>query len=375
MTDFASRLKALTSEPSRDTPADPHRLARVERTGDEMTGQGAAIRATLAAASASIRGIAERADRFGIDRIVIAGCGDSWFAGAAVRHALETMTGLPVEAAQALDFAVYGSSTANARTLAIGISSGGNTPAVMRALQAASAHGAFAVGISNTPDSPILTQFDAGLIVHATRKGWPTQSTSATMALITALGAELRTDTGDATMRDAIKAELSRLPDTMDRLCHDLDTQMRRVAERFAASGLMLFAGLGPNFAAAAIGAAKVRELSPIHAYAIPLEEYHHYRSQKAGDPLFLLATDPASAERALDTALVGEAVGGRIVAVLSEAAPDIEARVEEVVRIPATLPALTALLSIVPLHLFAYHFAKARAALQLGAPQALPSA
>jgi len=50
MTDFASRLKALTSEPSRDTPADPHRLARVERTGDEMTGQGAAIRATLAAA-------------------------------------------------------------------------------------------------------------------------------------------------------------------------------------------------------------------------------------------------------------------------------------------------------------------------------------
>jgi glucosamine--fructose-6-phosphate aminotransferase (isomerizing) len=285
------------------------------------------------------------------------------------------MTGLPVEAAQALDFAAYGASAANARTLAIGISSGGNTPAVMRALQAASARGAFAVGISNTPDSPILTQFDAGLIVHATRKGWPTQSTSATMALITALGAELRTDAGDATMRDTIKAELSLLPDTMDRLCRDLDAQMRRVAERFAASGLMLFAGLGPNFAAAAIGAAKVRELSPIHAYAIPLEEYHHYRSQKAGDPLFLLASDPASAERALDTALVGEAVGGRIVAVLSEAAPDIESRVEEVVRLPATLPALTALLSIVPLHLFAYHFAKARAALQLGAPQALPGA
>ena len=108
----------------------------------------------------------------------------------------------------------------------------------------------------------------------------------------------------------------------MDRLCRDLDGQMRGVAERFAASGLMLFAGLGPNFAAAAIGAAKVRELSPIHAYAIPLEEYHHYRSQKAGDSLFLLASDPASAERALDTALVGEAVGGRIVAVLSEAAP-----------------------------------------------------
>ncbi|EWY40880.1 hypothetical protein N825_33660 [Skermanella stibiiresistens SB22] len=375
MTDFASRLKALTSEPSRDTATDPNRLARVERTGTEMTGQGTAIRATLAAASGAIQEIAERANRCHVDRIVIAGCGDSWFAGAAVRHALETMTGLPVEAAQALDFAAYGSSAANARTLAIGISSGGNTPAVMRALQAAAARGAFAVGISNTPDSPILNQFDGGLIVHATRKGWPTQSTSATMALLVALGAELRTDAGDATARATIKSELARLPGMMDQLCADLDGQMKAVAERFAAANLMLFAGLGPNLAAAAIGAAKVRELSPIHAYAIPLEEYHHYRSQKAGDPLFLIATDAASAERALDTALVGEAVGGRIVAVLSHAAPDIEARVEEVVRVPATPPALAALLSVVPLHLFAYHFAKARAALQLGAPQSSPSA
>jgi glucosamine--fructose-6-phosphate aminotransferase (isomerizing) len=365
MTDFSSRLKSLTAEPSRDTANDAARLGRVDRTRTELFGQGRAIRETLAEAQPVLASLAGRLSGRGIERIVIAGCGDSWFAGLGVRHAIEAMTGVPVEAAQALDFAAYGVATPG--TLAIGISSGGNTPAVMQALNRAKAGGAFCIGISNTPASPILTDFDAALMVHATRKGWPTQSTNATMALLVALGAAI-SETSAA--RDAILAELGGLPDIIDGLCGDLDAQMQAIAGKWAAADLVLFAGLGPNFAAAAIGAAKLRELSPVHAFAIPLEEYHHYRSQKAGDPIVVVATDPASAERALDTALVAEEVGGPLLAILSSGHAEIERRAAATVLLPDVETGLAAMVAIVPLHLLAFHFAKARAARGLGAPR-----
>jgi glucosamine--fructose-6-phosphate aminotransferase (isomerizing) len=274
----------------------------------------------------------------------------------AVRHAFEALLGLPCEAVQALEFAAYG--TAGADTLVIGISAGGNTPAVMAALHMARARGALAIGISNAPGSPILTAFDAGLVVHATRRGWPTQSSTATMALLIALAA------GIAGKRH----DLAGLAGLLDTLPATVDAEMRDIAASIAARPLLLFAGLGPNFAAASIGAAKIRELSPIHAMAFPLEELHHYRTPKAGDVLVLVATDPPSLERALDTALVSESRGGHIIALLSADAPDIAARVQAVVRLPPVDPMLSAFPSMVALHLLAYHFARARDALGLGA-------
>jgi glucosamine--fructose-6-phosphate aminotransferase (isomerizing) len=367
MTDFATRLNSLTAEPSRDTADDPARLARVERTRVELFGQGAAIRATLAAAEAPLAEIAARLAGRTIERIVVAGCGDSWFAGLAMRHALERLTGRPAEGVQALDYAAYGAAVAGPGTLVVGISSGGNTPAVMAALTAAAAGGAFTIGVSNTPGSPITTDFDAALLVEATRRGWPTQSTNATMALLVALGAAIAPE---SPVCPALRAELATLPDIVDRLCVALDAPLRATAAVWAPADLVLFTGLGPNFAAAAIGAAKLRELSPVHGFALPLEEYHHYRSQKAGDPIVVVATDPASVERALDTALVAEHVGGPLLAILAAPAPEIERRAAAVVRLPAVSPALAPMLSILPLHHLAHHFAVARAGLGLGAPR-----
>lgn len=368
--DFSARLASLTAEPSRDTAGDPHRLARVERTRAEMMQQGSAIAATLAAQGPALAQVAATIAARRIRRIVVTGCGDSWFAAMGVRHAFERLTGLPFEAAQALDFACYGSATCDAASLVVGISAGGNTPAVMAALGAARARGAYALGVSNTPGSPILTQFDAGLVVSAARTGWPTQSTSATMALLIALAQRL----APGALADQLGLDIDALVPRLDRLSSQLDATMQAIAEDICGAQLVLFTGLGPNLAAAHIGAAKIKELAPIHALALPLEEYHHYRTQKPGDPLFLIATDPASAERALDTALVSQSRAGYTVAMLAEPAPEIEARVQHVVRLPPVSATLAALVASLPLHLFAYHFAKARDARGLGT-SARPSA
>jgi len=360
------RVAALMAEPSRDDALDPRRRARVELTRAEMMAQGAAIATTRAMAQDALREIAARLAARALRRVVITGCGDSWFVGIGVRHAWEASTGWPVEAAQALDFAAYGSATVEAHTLVIGLSAGGNTPAVMGALRAAQARGAFTIGVSNTPDSPVLRAFDGALVVHATRKGWPTQSSTATMALLIDLACAVVPDAG--AVQETLARGLDAIPALVDGVAATLDAQMASLAQKLAPVGIILFTGLGPNLATAAFGAAKVKELSPIHALALPLEEYHHYRSQKRGDPIFVVATDPASRARALDTLLVSRAIGGHGIAVLAGTDDDLAGVGDHVVTVPAVPPSLAALVASVPLHLFAYHFAMARFARGLGA-------
>ena len=368
MTDYSERLRMLTAEPSSDHAGDPHRLARVARTRGEMMAQGVAISTTLAEAADPISRIVVRLRERAIRQVVVAGCGDSWHVGAGVAHAWESLAHMPMRAVQALDYACYGAAVADAQTLVIGISSGGSTPAVLAALRAARQRGAFTLGISNTAGSQVLAEADAALIVHASRKGWPTQSSTATMALLIRLAQSL------AGHARALKlgSALAELPGMVDMLTQSLDARVALIASEIAAARLLLFTGLGPNYAAAAMGAAKIKELSPIHAVALPLEEYHHYRSQKARDPLVLVVTDPASQERALDTALVSQAASGWTVAVVADDLPEITSRVQHTIRVPSVPPELVALVSTIPLHLFAYHFALARDALGLGYPSAL---
>jgi glutamine---fructose-6-phosphate transaminase (isomerizing) len=364
MTDFSQRLAALTTEHSRDEAGDPNRLARIERTRIEMMNQGSAIAKTVRAEANAIETLARFLRGREIRRVVVTGCGDSWFIGAGVRHAFERLIGVPFEAAQALEYAAYGAQAADPTTLVVGVSAGGDTPAVLSALERSRKGGAITVGISNRVGSAILKEFDAGLVVHATRSGWPTQSSTAAMALLIRLAERW----APPSRREGPGTALDVLSGLVDKLAVALDDQMATLGRELAAARLILFAGLGPNLAAASFGAAKIRELAPIHAFALPLEEYHHYRTQKRGDPLFLIATDWASRERALDTALISQRVGGRTIAILADDIPEIERRIDHVVRVPPVDPILSAIVSSIPLHLFAYHFAKARDVLETGA-------
>jgi glucosamine--fructose-6-phosphate aminotransferase (isomerizing) len=348
--DYSARLAALRSEPSTDAPGDPARLLRIGRTRKEMLVQGAAIATTLASEAEAVAALAQVLQTRRIDRVVIAGCGDSWHVGSLVRPALEQCFGVPVEAAQAFDFAHYATARCGPGTLVFGLSSGGNTPAVMAALASARARGAFAIGVSNTVGSPVLQKFDSGLLVHATRRGWPTQSSTAAAALLLAIGAAF-----------ANADLLGALPTLTDATLAMLDAPMAAIAQRWAPAREFFLTGAGPYLGAAAIGAAKLRELSPIHAHAMPLEEIHHYRLPKAGDHLVILAPDAESRERAFDTALVAHAVGARTVALLGAPDPELEALVEAAVLLPESPLDTRPILACLPLHLFAWHFALAR--------------
>lgn len=367
MTDHADRFRRLRAEPSSDDGGDPARAARVARTGVEARGQPEAIQATLTRGRSVNDALAKIFKGRRIARVVITGCGDSWIVGMAAKLGWERLLRAPLEAAEAFDYANYGATLSDAESLVIGLSAGGSTQIVLDALDRAKAQGAMTVGVSNTAGSAILTRYDGALLIEAERKGWPTQSSTAAIALLLDLAAALSEN-------QPMRADLDALPALVARTLEACDPLAKEIGEKYARARLVLFAGAGPHYAPAAFGAAKIKELGPIHAYAQPLEEMHHYRAQKQGDLLFLIAPDQASHARALDTAIVAKGVGGELVALVPEDETEIAALADHVFRLPPVDDALAPLLYSTPIHLFAFHFATARLALGLGAPPPFPT-
>ncbi|MEM1340787.1 MAG: SIS domain-containing protein, partial [Pseudomonadota bacterium] len=171
----------------------------------------------------------------------------------------------------------------------------------------------------------------------------------------------------DATaLTDALEA----LPEQVDAVSNAHYENAKSVGKTLARADLILMTGAGPFFAPAEFGTAKLRELAPIHAYAFPLEEYHHYRSQKAGDPMFIVAGDDASHARAVETAVMSRGVDGFCVALVPEGETEIADLADITWHLPKVAAETAPIVYSVPLHLFGFHAAVERDALGLGAPR-----
>ena len=366
--DFEQRMREIRHEPSSDAPGDPERLRRIALTKTEMMTQGEAISATLAANAEHLALIGGELANRSIRKIAMVGCGDSWIAGIAVRHAMERLLGAAAEPCEAFDFATYGLEVIDTDTVVIGLSSSGKTKPVIDGLKGAAARGAYTIGLSNTLGSPLMEEFQVALHIRATRAGWPTQSSTAAMALMLALTASVSEARGDDV--SALRAALDDLPGQVDAVAQRFYDPVQEVARRLARADLVLLTGAGPYLAAAEVGSAKLGELAPIHAYALRLEEYHHYRTQKAGDPLFLIAPDRASHIRALETAIMSRGIGGFCVALVPEGETEISEVADVAWHLPEVAEETRPVVYCVPLHLFGYHAAVERDAIGLGAPR-----
>jgi glucosamine--fructose-6-phosphate aminotransferase (isomerizing) len=352
-----SREQQLMADLPTDDPRDPKRLRRVKLTHGEMFGQPEAIRTTWLREAGAITATAQALKNQRIDRVVLTGCGDSLAVMIGARLLLEACLGVPCEPVQALDLAYFQYRTLGPGTLVVALSSSGATTRTVEALLMAKAQGAMTLALSNTPGSALMQEAGHTLLIHAERRGWPTQSSTAAMALLCRLAAEIG-HLGKMSGAPALLAALDRLPDTMADILAACDAPVARMASRYADRGIYLFAGGGPAYAASLFGAVKMKECSPDHAISIPLEEFHHYNSQKPGDPLFLLAPAGPTVSRARDTAEEGRRWRGAILSVVNEGETALDCVSDEVLRLPTLPESLAAFTFTLPLQLFAYHTA-----------------
>lgn len=340
-----------------DDPLDERRLKRNSYTYEELCSQPQKIRETISLEKDAIKETARILTQREIHQIYMVGCGDSLAALRGTRNFLETLLEIPCKEEDPLDFAYFNSHAVDEHTLVLALSSSGRTVRVVEALLVARAKGAQTLALSNTPTSPLMQAATAGVIIHASRKGWPTQSSTSAMAAVIQLGIELGRSLGKEET-DYYEAEFDKVPELMEQAITMTEEPVKTLAKKLYKKRIFFFCGGGPFYTCAEFGSAKVKEATPGYAVPVPLEEFHHYNTVKQGDPLFLIAPPGMSTQRAQETMWASRVLGGEVVLFTAEKEQDLISEADQVICLPEGEECFANFVYSIPLQLFGNYLA-----------------
>ena len=296
-----------------------------------------------------------------IRRVVITACGTSWHASLVGEYMLEEIARLPVDVEYASEFR-YRNSVLEEGTLALAVSQSGETADTLAALKEAKQRGLTTMGVVNTVGSSIARATDFGVYLHAgpeigvaSTKAFTSQLVA--LALFT-LTMGRRRNLSVVQGREIVEA-LKKLPDQVEEVL-ELNDQIRDLAAAYSDANNFLYLGRGYQFPVALEGALKLKEVSYIHAEGYPAAEMKHGPIALIDDdmPVVFLAPRDTVYQKVVSNIEEVKARGGRIIAVVSDEAPELRDKVDHIIRVPHTIPALLPVLTSVPLQLLAYHMA-----------------
>ena len=300
-----------------------------------------------------------------ITRVEFVACGTASYAALVGAALVERWTGLPARVTVGSEFR-YSPPPLDPTTLVIAVTQSGETADTLAPTRHAREQGCPIVAVTNTVGSAITREADAILFLQAgpeiavaASKTFTTQV--ATLVMVAAAIAQAR---GSLPVEDelALVAALRDLPDAAQRAL-DASAGVAALARRYANSRGFMFVGRGTSYPSALEGALKLKEVSYIHAEGYAAGELKHgpISLLDAECPLVAVATRSAVYDKLISNVMEGRARDARVIAVATEGDAQIERYADEVLWVPETLDALSPILAIIPLQLFAYHTAVAR--------------
>jgi glucosamine--fructose-6-phosphate aminotransferase (isomerizing) len=298
-----------------------------------------------------------------IDRVNIIACGTAYHAGLMGKHLFEKLLRLPADVYYSSEFR-YGDPVLSEKSLAIFVSQSGETADTLAALRLCKQRRLRTLGIVNVTGSSIARECDRTILTQA----GPEISVASTkaytaqvivFALLTLYIAQVKempgirvTDMVDELLKLADKAEI-----TLGR-----EETVRIVSEQIKDMPLAFFLGRGADANIALEGALKLKEVAYVPTQESPAGEMKH-------GPLALVqpgvisifgATDPHSIDKVISNMKEVQARGGTVVAITTDDDAMIERVADNVLRVPSNRwEFLSALLSIIPQQLIAYHVAR----------------
>ena len=155
---------------------------------------------------------------------------------------------------------------------------------------------------------------------------------------------------------------LRALPDQAARAL-ELAEGTAALARRYVNSRGFMFVGRGFTYPAALEGALKLKEISYVHAEGYPAGELKHgpISLLDIEVPLVAVATKSSTYDKLISNVMEGRARDAKVIAVASEGDEHIERFADDVLWVPECHEALSPVLAVIPLQLFAYHTAVAR--------------
>ena len=297
-----------------------------------------------------------------IERIIIVACGTAYYAGLVGEYMLEEYAGIPVEVELGSEFR-YRKPVINERTAVLAISQSGETLDTLEAVREGKRRGALTLGVVNTVGSTIARETDAGVYNHA----GPEIGVASTKAFVSQLVALAlltiflgRQRGMSAAEGKKIAKELKALPAKVQKVLGTKDV-IENLARKYSDARDFLFIGRKYNYPVAFEGALKLKEISYIHAEGCGAGEMKHGPLAMIDNkfPTMALAPSDSVYEKVSSAIQQIKARKGPVIALATEGNEEIKKLADDVIYIPGTLEMLTPILSVIPLQLFAYYFAR----------------
>jgi len=294
------------------------------------------------------------------ERLLILGCGTSFYAGMVAEYFFEEVCRIPVEVEYASEFR-YRNPIIRPTDAVIAISQSGETADTLTALELAKEKGAHVFGVCNVVGSSIARNTHEGVYTHAGPE-IGVASTKAFTAQLTVL-AMIALKIGKA--RGTIEPErfshllkqLSCIPGKIEQ-CLTIQDQIIEIAKNFKDATNFLYLGRGYNYPVAMEGALKLKEISYIHAEGYPAAEMKHGPIALIDEemPVVFIATQDSAYEKIVSNIQEVKSRKGKVIAIVTEGDKYIKDMVDYTIEIPECEEVFIPMLSVIPLQLLAYH-------------------
>jgi glucosamine--fructose-6-phosphate aminotransferase (isomerizing) len=298
-----------------------------------------------------------------IERLAIAACGTSYYAGLVAKYWFERFARLPVEIDVASEFR-YREAPMKAGGLAIFVSQSGETADTLATLRYAKEQKQHALAVVNVLTSTIARESDVVMptlagaeIGVASTKAFTCQI--AVLACLAIAAGRARGVLSEEDERKLVRA-LIEVPRLMIETLA-LEPQIEQLARDLSKSRDVLYLGRGTSYPLALEGALKLKEISYIHAEGYAAGELKHgpIALIDGSMPVIVIAPHDRVFEKTMSNLQEVAARRGKIILV-TDARGALEGHVDSMVKL--TLPAMpatvTPLVYAIPVQLIAYHTA-----------------
>ncbi len=297
-----------------------------------------------------------------LEKIWITACGTAYNAGLVGRELFERVLKIPVEIAYAHELR-YRDPLIQSNTLTIAISQSGETADTLAAARLAQEKGSRMLALTNVVGSTLARSADDILYTRAGPE-IAVASTKAYVAMLVGqclLALKLAHQRGllQGEEGEALATELQALPEKAAWIL-DQSSEVLAIAGDIAHVHDAYFMGRGLDFAVAMEGSLKLKEISYIHAEAMPAGELKHgtLALVTEGTPVVVVLTQDHIYEKTISGLLEVKARGAHVIAVAYEDDQKIANHADQVLRVPRTIDLLSPILSVIPLQLLSYHVA-----------------
>ena len=296
-----------------------------------------------------------------LTKIYIVACGTAMHAGLVGKDALEKLCKIPVEVDIASEFR-YRDPILDEKTLCIYISQSGETADTIAALKLAKQKKAKTLAVTNVIGSSISREADATIYTHAGPEiaVASTKAYTSQVVLLSILAIHFAEILGscEETLLENLKSAILELPIKIEAVLKE-ENFISEIAKKIYTEHDMYFLGRGTDYHVAMEGSLKLKEISYIHSEAYAAGELKHGTIAliENGITVVGVLTNPELTPKTISNLQEVVTRGAKTLIVTNQDLTNTN--FDFVVRIPESNSFISAILSVVPLQLLAYHIAK----------------